>query len=257
LPTTILADLFAIPADERDDFRRWSASMTAFFGGASAYQNADGIAVNASAVALRDYFAGLIARRRAAPAGDFLSTVLRENERFRLTDAEVIAQATMMLVAGTVTTTDQIANNAYTLLTRPWLRDLLIRKPELWPPAVEELCRFDPGVTFLFRVARAATQLGSRPIAPGAVVFLANHAINRDPRVFADPETLDPTRSPNPHLAFGHGAHFCVGAPLARVIMGRLLRRLLERYPRATVAHAERDHYSLAFSGFKELRLAL
>jgi cytochrome P450 len=128
IPSTTLAEFFDIPESERNNFYNWSNNMTQFFGGSSAYQNADGIEVNSSAKNLREYFTGLIADRKANPQNDFLSILLKNQQAFGLTDDEIVSQTIMMLVAGQVTTTDQLCNNIYTLLSD--------RKPLKIPPVI-------------------------------------------------------------------------------------------------------------------------
>ncbi len=258
LPSIVLADLFHIPEESRADFYRWSNNMTQFFGGASRYRNEDGVEVNKSASRLRDYFRDLIGRRRDALSGDFLSILLRNQARFGLTDEEVVSQAMMMLVAGQVTTTDQFCNNMYSLLTRPGAKQAIVASPELLPAALEEFNRLDPAVTFLFRVAKHETQLGGVTIPDNGVVFIANHAVNRDPSQFERAEECVLDRKHNPHFAYGYGPHFCLGAKLARIQMVACFGELLRRFPDLRLSGAvQRKHHSLAFSGFEKLEIDL
>ncbi len=258
LPSIVLADMFHIPEENREDFYRWSNNMTQFFGGASQYRNEDGVEVNGSATRLRDYFKNLITTRREDLGDDFLSILLRNQERFGLTDDEVVAQAVMMLVAGQITTTDQIANNMFSVLTRPGVREALVDNPGLIPTAMEELNRLDPAVTFLFRVAAKETELGGTRIPAQGVVFIANHAVNRDPSLFEEAEECRLDRRHNPHFAYGFGPHFCLGAKLARVQMIAVFSEMLRRFPGLQLgANAVRKHHSLAFSGFERLELDL
>lgn len=255
LPQTLLAELFEVPESDRPDFYRWSWEMTQFFGGASAYRNEDGIRVNGCARALRDYFRTLLERRRSRPANDLMSAMLARREPLRLTDEEVVSQAIMMLVAGQVTTTDQLCNNLFTLLECPERWEDAARSPEALAGAIEECNRWDPAVTFLFRVARAPVRLGDATVAPGDVVFVSSHCANRDPDVFERPDTFDARRPRNPHLAYGHGPHYCLGAKLAREAMVACFRALGRRFPRLALTRngAVRKHPSLAFSGFETL----
>lgn len=258
LPSVVLADLFDIPEENRQEFYARSNNMTQFFGGSSQYRNEDGIEVNASANHLREYFRDLIQKRRAAPSDDFLSHMLRDQAQFGLSDEEVIAQAVMMLVAGQITTTDQICNNLYSLLTREGVREAVVENPALLPTALEEFNRLDPAVTFLFRVAKGETALGGVTIPDKGVVFIANHGVNRDPQLFDNPESCVLDRKHNPHFAYGYGPHFCLGAKLARVEMVACFGELLRRFPEMELAgEAHRKHHSLAFSGFERLPLRL
>ena len=256
VPSLALAELFSIPESERESFYRWSNNMTQFFGGASQYRNEDGIEVNQSAVALREYFTRLMEERRRRPQGDFLSILLQHQQAFGLTDAEIVSQAVMMLVAGQVTTTDQMANNFYTLMTHPGALAALRLDPSLLRTGIEELNRLDPAVTFIFRVTARDTQIGDQPVPQGATIFVSTHAVNRDPAVFPEPEGCELGRRSNPHFAYGVGPHVCIGAKLARIEMMSLFGQLLERFPELRLDSAEtvvRKHHSLAFSGFDHL----
>lgn len=256
LPMAVLADLFQIPQEDRREFYRCANNMTQFFGGASQYRNQDGIEVNESAIRLRDYFQRLLADRKRKPRGDFLTIMAQSQEKFRLDDAEVISQAVMMLVAGGVTTTDQLCNNMYTLLSETGTVDLIRKDSGLLSSAIEECNRWDPGVSYLFRVAKSDLQIAGVSIEAGQTVFISNHAVNRDPAVFDSPERFNIQRSPNLHFAYGNGSHYCIGNRLARIQMDALFRNLIARYPRLRldpVRPSQRLHYSLAFSGFSSI----
>lgn len=258
LPSTVLADLFAIPEEDRVEFFRRSNKMTAFFGGASKYENPDGIEVNNSASQLRDYFQNLISERRKNPGEDYISSLIHAQEIFKLTDEELTSQAIMMLVAGQVTTTDQICNHFYQLAQNPDLQLTLRESPELLPAALEEMNRFDPAVTFLFRVSKKDQWLGGQLIQAGETVFISSHAVNRDLGM-ESPFRLDLRRPMNvQHFAFGQGSHYCLGAKLGRLQMKALFHLLITERPFFSLDTARsslRDHYSLAFSGFKEIHV--
>lgn len=259
LPSTVLADLFSIPLADRERFFESANTMTAFFGGASAYQNEDGIKVNAAALHLKGYFENLLRLRRSEPGDDYVSILLGSQEQFGLSDDEVVAQLIMMLVAGQVTTTDQIGNIMYLLATDPRLQKQLRQTPQLIPQALEECKRFDPAVTFIFRVATRATTLGQQPIQAGDVIFISTHAVNRDLPQELKPDDLNIHRQ-SAHFAYGHGSHYCLGAKLGRQQITLLFQEILNQWPPFQLdglLPAERDHYSLSFSGFKKLGLTL
>lgn len=258
LPSTVLADLFSIPEKDRLEFHRASNIMTGFFGGASQYRNEDGIEVNAAAKALKTYFEQLIVERRKHPGADYVSILLSAQAHMNMSDDDLIAQLIMMLVAGQVTTTDQICNIMFLLAERPELQRELRQRPELIGNALEELKRIDPAVTFIFRVARADTRIGAQPIKSGDVIFISTHAVNRDLPVAERPEEIQLTRKAN-HFAYGHGAHHCIGAKLGRLEIRLLFEELLKELPEMRLNEKRspiRDHYSLSFSGFKELVLS-
>lgn len=257
LPSLVLADLFCIPEKDRENFMKWSNIMTGFFGGASQYRNEDGIEVNGAALSLKKYFTELVAVRRADPGRDYVSIILSMQQRFNLTDDEVISQLIMMLVAGMATTTDQLANIMFLLAQHPGIQEDVRNNPVLIPKMIEELKRFDPAVTFIFRVARKETVIGGQPIKVGDVMFISTHAINRDLPESEKPEELNIHRAFS-NFSYGHGPHYCIGAKLARMEMKSLFEALFRELPPLhldEVKESERDHYSLSFSGFKTLHL--
>jgi cytochrome P450 len=256
LPSTVLADLLSIPAHDRENFFKWSGTMTGFFGGASQYRNEDGIEVNFAAKSLRIYFENLVEKRRAEPGEDYISILLRVQTMMEMSDEDLIAQIMMMLVAGQVTTTDQINNCMFLIAQNPELQKKLKQNPELVAQGIEELKRIDPAVTFIFRVARTDHNLGGSEIKKGDVLFISTHSVNRDLSPEENPHEINPERK-SPHFSYGHGSHYCLGAKLGRLEMKLLFEEILTRMPPFTIESAERDHYSLSFSGFKNLNLKL
>ncbi|GEM_PF-3224748 len=255
LPSTVLADLFSIPEKDRGQFLNWSMTMTGFFGGASEYRNEDGIEVNAAALSLKNYFAGLIEIRRNDPGEDYVSILVKVQKVSGLSDDELISQLIMMLVAGMATTTDQMNNIMFLMAENIHLQKELKENPTLIPQAIEELKRFDPAVTFIFRVAREKTFIGDQPIEVGDVIFISTHAINRDLPMENKPFEIDIHRKAQ-HFAYGHGPHYCIGAKLGRMEMLSLFEEILINLPLFELDsenEAIRDHYSLSFSGFKTL----
>jgi len=258
IPSTTLAELFAIPKSERLDFYNWSNNMTQFFGGSTSYLDEDGIKVNHSAKQLYDYFGHLIVERRRQPKTDFLSVLLEHQSHFGLTDDEIISQAIMMLVAGQVSTTDQLCNNLFTLLDVPGLWQEVRSNIKQLDTYIEECNRLDPAVTFIFRLAKNDTQLGSQLIEKGKVLFLSTHTINRDPIYFSNPDKVDVLKKKTQHFGYGYGSHFCLGAKLARIEMHYVFKALLQKFPTLTLDSnkpALRKHHSLSFSGFEQMYL--
>jgi cytochrome P450 len=258
IPSMTLAEFFDIPELERNNFYNWSNNMTQFFGGSSQYQNEDGIEVNNSASGLRNYFTGLIAERRANPKNDFLSILLKNQHAFGLTDEEIVSQTIMMLVAGQVTTTDQICNNMHTLLTEPGAAQELWNNPAIVETAIDELNRLDPAVTFIFRVTKNDTTIGQQKIKKGDVIFISSHAVNRDPAVFNEPDRCILTRKNNKHMSYGYGSHYCLGAKLARIEMELCFSALIREFKALRFSDsnpAARKHHSLSFSGFENMHL--
>ena len=256
LPSTVLAELLSIPQEDRAQFFQWSNIMTGFFGGASQYRNEDGIEVNSAALSLKKYFEDLVTQRSKNPGEDYVSMVLKMQKVFDLTLDEVTSQLIMMLVAGMATTTDQLNNCMFLLAERPELQKELRENPKLIAGALEEFKRIDPAVTFIFRVARNATKIGDQDIKPGDVIFISTHAINRDLPAETNPDEINIHRKA-PHFAYGYGPHYCIGAKLGRVEMQHLMEMMIKELPILVLDDKEsaRDHYSLSFSGFKNLYL--
>ncbi len=257
LPATVLADLFSIEEHRREEFLEWSGIMTGFFGGASQYQNEDGIEVNEAARNLKDFFSHLIKEREGNLGHDYVSLSIRAARELGLSEEDLISQLIMMLVAGMATTTDQINNIIYQLALHPEIQDEIRSNPKLLSGALEECKRFDPAVTFIFRIARKSTVIGGQPIEVGDVMFISTHLINRDLPDEFRPNTLDIHRRVN-HFAYGHGPHYCIGARLGRMEMMELFSQFFSKLPRFVLdpeRESIRDHYSLSFSGFKELHL--
>lgn len=259
LPSTVLANLFSIPEEDRADFLNWSNIMTGFFGGASQYRDEDGREVNEAALNLKRYFSQLIDERMNHPQDDYVSHVLKMQSGFDLGRDDLISQLIMMLVAGMATTTDQINNSMFLLALHQDIQEEVRTDLSLIPQMLEEFKRYDPAVTFIFRVAKEKTRVGGQIIKAGDVIFISTHLVNRDLPLETRPYELDIHRKAR-HLAYGYGAHYCIGAKLARLEMSFLFESLIQELPPFKLSDSiasVRDHYSLSFSGFKELHLML
>ncbi|TDD88026.1 cytochrome P450 [Actinomadura rubrisoli] len=233
LPVTVICELLGVPIEDRERFQSWSEAFLSVTAHTpeqiqDARRNLDG------------YLAGLIERRRAEPAADLLSALAGEDG---LSERELVHLGVALLVAGHESTASQITNFAYTLLSRPerWRR--LAGDPDLLPAAIEELLRYTPlgSETGLPRIAAQDVTLGGAAIGAGDTVLVARPAASRDPAVFADPDDLVLDRADNPHLAFGHGLHHCVGAHLARLELRAAFGGLLERFPGLRIAVPEAE----------------
>jgi pimeloyl-[acyl-carrier protein] synthase len=238
LPAIVIAELLGVPPADRDLFRAWSADA------ALAVDPTQPTAVrragSAAVAALADYFAQLVQKRRDAPASDLISQMIAiEDDGDRLSYGEMLSMCVTLLAAGHETTANLFANGALSLLRHPDQLELLRAHPELLPTAVEELLRYDSPVQGVRRAAAEDFELGGKLIRKGDWVTPMIGAANRDPAVFADPERLDITRKENPHLAFGRGIHFCLGAPLARLEGEIGFRVLLERLPQLSLAEGD------------------
>lgn len=262
LPVMVICELLGIVGDERTDVLKWFGNVTrARFSKDMASDLAE--AENW----LRTYFTGLIARERARPSEDFLSVLIEaQHDGGSLTDDELVSMIWVLLFAGHKTTTYQIGNAVFDLLTHPDQLHLLREDRELLPRAVDELVRFEGSVeTSTFRYAIEDMEIGGTPVPKGSLVQIAILSANRDPEKFPAPDTLDVTREglQSTHLGFGHGPHYCLGAPLARMEMETALTTLFDRFPDmvlATRGAGEEEWLKgpfPAFRGLERLPIAL
>jgi len=219
LPVQIISELLGVPVADRQRFAGWSARLAhALQPQFGPVDPAAGIAAEQARVEFAGYFRELIALRRARPAPDLLSELIRaEDEGERLTEEELIATCVLLLVAGHETTVGLISNAILALLRHPDQLAALRADPGLAGDAVEETLRYDPPVQLTARIARGIRQVGGLRPADGAVLMLLLAATGRDPEEFADPDRFDIRRGAAGHLAFAAGPHFCLGAPLARL----------------------------------------
>lgn len=216
LPMTIICELLGVPAADHDAFHVWSddiARSVDMTDDESVYDRAAD-----STVALTAYLGDLLDERRRRPQADLVSDLVAVEEAGdRLTREELFATCALLLIAGHETTVNLIGNGTLALLRHPdqWRR--LKEEPEIIATAVEELLRYDSPVQFTSRVALEPLQIDDLQLEAGSVVGFVLGAANRDPQQFERPERLDLGRTPNRHLAFGGGIHYCLGAPLARL----------------------------------------
>jgi len=230
LPFSVIFDLFGIPHDDRDAFRRWATNLV------GAGHDPDEVAE--ASRQLIEYANGLIDAKRAAPDDGLVSALVRAtDDGDRLTQSELVAMIFLLVIAGTETPANQFGNAVYHLLTHPGELARLRADPSLMPAAVEELLRYDGGVgTASFRFATADIPLGDAVIPAGDMVVLSLNSADRDSTRFLDADRLDLDRNPRGTLAFGHGVHYCIGAPLAKLMLQIGLSGLITRYPRLRLA---------------------
>jgi cytochrome P450 len=227
LPVTVITELLGVPGADRARFQEWTDTLLA-----QDPAHFDKQATNGAWRAMWSYLEDLLSAKRARPADDLLSALItaRDEER-RLDEDELVAMAFLLLVAGYITTVNLIGGGVAALLAHPQQLKLLRDDPALLPGAVEEFLRYDGPVNpGLIRFPTEDVRIGGVTIPRGASVLIATAIADRDPAQFAEPDRLDVTRTENAHLAFGHGLHYCLGAPLARlegeIAIGTVLRRL-------------------------------
>lgn len=225
LPVTVICELLGVPHDDRDDFREWSSALVA---GGSAES------VGAAAGAMSGYLRALIDAKRAASADDMLTALIHTQEDGdELTEVELVSMAFLLLVAGHETTVNLIGNGMLALLRNPGQLAALRADPGLLPGAVEEFLRYDSPVNHAtLRYTKEAVEIGGVVIPADEFVAVSLASANRDDDRFgSDADQLDVTRAAAGHMAFGHGIHFCVGAPLARLEGQLAIGGLIERFP--------------------------
>ena len=249
LPVTVIATLLGVPVEERDQFRKWSEGVAGFIGGTSEPEPEMMARALTSVVEMRDYFLKMAADRRKTPRDDMLTALaLAEEQGDRLNSEELVANCILLMVAGHETTTNLIGNGTLLLLQNPEERRRLEANPQLINTAVEEMLRYDSPVQGTSRMAAEDIQLGEITVQKGQSVSLMIGAANHDAAQFADAERFDVGRSENRHLSFSHGAHFCVGAALARMEGQIALTTLLRRFPTLQLTDAKlawRNNYTL------------
>lgn len=236
LPALVISELLGVPPEDLESFRTWSedmAHMTDQARSESGLQN------------LRGYMSGLVERKRRHPGEDVISDLLAATDQHgALSEAEIAGHSITLLFAGHVTTAMAIDKGIALLDTNPDQREALWRDPSLTSSAVEEILRAPfPGSSDAVwraggtpRYATADIRIGDVTIKAGDLVLLGRPAANQDERIFPRPDRFDIDREPNPHLSFGHGAHYCLGAPLARIELHAVFSAIPRRVPTLRLA---------------------
>jgi cytochrome P450 len=237
LVVSVIARMLGVPPEDGRLLHRWSAALITASGPPGLDGEAPGGQAEAIA-AMSSYFSRLVADQRARPTDNLLSnmiTLCDKDERATL--QELVGTCMLLMIAGHETTVNLLGNGLCTLLRHPNEFSRLKDHPELMSSAVEEMLRLEsPVQRGTFRVTTKAVTIGTRLIEQGSVVAAIIGAANRDPSVFLDPDRFDIARDPNPHLAFGHGIHYCMGASLARTQARIGFSRLFARLPTLRLA---------------------
>ena len=238
LPVTVIAELLGVPSTDRDRIHEWVDGMFAASSSDISMRERTPAQEREMHESMRHvkemgaYIGEHAARRRREPRDDLLTRLVQaEVDGLRLTDREVVNFANLLLIAGHITTTMLVGNTVLCLDANPVERARVEAKRSLLPAAIEETLRLLTPFSVLARVPETATEVAGRTIEADQLVMIWVAAANRDPRQFPRPHAFELDRDPNPHLAFGRGAHFCVGAPLARLEGRVALNLLLDRYP--------------------------
>ena len=252
IPVIVIAELLGVPSAMSDQLLAWSHAMVAVYElGPSREQIARARRAADEFVAfLRDY----VNRRRGEPREDLLTRLIEaEEDGDRLTEDELISTCILLLNAGHEATVNVIGNGTLALLQNPEQLDRWQADPAHTASAVEELLRFDTPLHLFNRWVLEDLTVGDLQLKQGMEISLLLGAANRDPRTFDRPERLDLTRGPNPHLSFGAGLHYCLGAPLARLELQTALPILWARLPRLELVEAPSFKNSYHFRGLESL----
>lgn len=259
LPVIVIAELLGIPASDRALFRRWAELLMS-----STRDTAAGTLpgapipedIAAGLRQMRDYLLEQADHRRRHPTDDVIGRlVAAEVDGQRLTGTEVLNFSVLLLLAGHLTTTLLLGNTVLCLDEYPEVVPRLRADRAAIPGAIEEVFRYRPPVVFLYRLAKTPVELAGVEVPAGSLVVSWLISANRDERQFPDPTRFDPGREPVPHLTLGHGVHFCLGAPLARLESRIALNLLLDRYRelRVTPGASPTFHDSVDIFGVREL----
>ena len=255
LPIIVIAELLGVPPSDRDRLKAWS---TAIANTTNVLNTEPALAAARQAtLELIAYMDEVVAQRRTAPGADIMTALVQAEEGGeRLSHDELLAFSILLLLAGHETTTNLIGNGLLALTEHPEQAARLRADRALLPSAVEEFLRYDSSVQGAVRFARETAEVGGRTIEQGSTLLLLLGAANRDPAQFPDPDALDVARSPNRHLSFGRGIHFCLGAPLARLEGDIAFTALLDRFPELRLAEggAQRSG-TLVLRGMGKLEL--
>jgi cytochrome P450 len=254
VPTAAICEMLGIPAEYRDQM--YSLGNAAIGSQDPEYnQGRSPMETGRNAQAeFFGYFAKLIDQRRKNPGQDLISAfTLGEVEGAKLTDLEILFNAFLLIIGGQETTRNAISGGMMALLNHPSERAKLARDPGVMPTAIEEFLRWTTPVTHILRTARKGCELRGEKIREGDKVVVWNASVNRDEGVFPAADRFDVTRSPNDHLAFGHGEHFCVGAHLARLEMRVMIEQVMRRMPDLELAGQPERLRSNFVAGIKHM----
>jgi len=257
LPVAVIAELLGVPAADRSLLRPWSNAIVKMYeyGRTTEVEDAAEQAADEFVAYLRE----LAAERRRAPGEDLLThlVTVRDSAGDRLTEDELVTTCILLLNAGHEATVNVSGNGLLALLEHPAELQRLRDDPGLLPIAIEELMRFDSPLQLFERTATEDVQVGAVTVERGQKVAALLGSANRDPGVFADADTLDVGRSDNPHISFGAGVHFCIGAPLARVELQASFGALLSRTSRLELGAPARRRPEFVMRGLHDLPVLL
>jgi cytochrome P450 len=256
LPVEVIAELLAVPTPDRNLLRPWSNAIVQMYEyGVSRPQQ---LAAERSAREFVAFLRALVAERRSRPRESDLVTdlVAASDGEDRLSGDEIAGTCVLLLMAGHEATVNVVGNGVLALAHRPrqWRR--VAGDPALVVSAAEEMVRFDPALQLFERTATRDVEVAGTTVRAGEKIAALLGAACRDPSLFDDPDAFDPARTPNPHLGFGAGIHFCLGAPLARIEVQSVLAALAAALPQLNLVHEPERRPEFVIRGLRALELA-
>jgi cytochrome P450 len=259
IPIDVIAAILGVDRGRLDEFRDWSEGVIQ---GLNPFRTPEQTAhMQRSGVALRGYFEAAMADRRKTPKDDLISDMVRlqADGTAQIDDFDLRTNLTALLVGGNLTTTDLIGNGVRLFLLNPEELAKLKADPSRIKDAVEEVLRYEPPVDITGRVASRDLEVSGCPVHKTASMTFSLRAANRDPEAFPDPDRFDITRKHTPHMAFGGGAHICIGAPLARLEAQVALPKLFDRFPNLRFANDDPPAWRTLpfFRGLERLEVAV
>jgi cytochrome P450 len=257
LPVAVIAELLGVPQADRPLLRPWSNAIVKMYeyGRTTAVEDAAEVAAAEFVAYLRE----MAAQRRRSPGEDLLShlVTVRDTEGDRLTEDELVTTCILLLNAGHEATVNVSGNGLLALLQHPDQLTRLRADPGLLPTAIEELMRFDSPLQLFERTATEDAEIGGVTVERGQKIAALLGSANRDPAAFEEPDVLDVGRTGSPHISFGAGVHFCIGAPLARVELQASFGALLERTSRLELSRPARRRPEFVIRGLADLPVVL
>ena len=254
LPVTVIAELLGVPEADRHHLRPWSADICRMY--ELSPTDDDGRIALRAATEFSEYLRSLSRERRRDPTDDLISRLAQVvDEGDVLTEDELIGTCVLLLNAGHEASVNATGNGWWALFRNPVELERLRRDRSLVPTAVEELLRYDTPLQMFERFVLEEVEIDGVRIPRGAELALLFGSANRDPAVFEDPDRLDLSREPNPHLTFGAGTHFCLGAPLARLELQISFETILRRLPRLELVAEPEWKPNYIIRGLRELRV--
>jgi pimeloyl-[acyl-carrier protein] synthase len=239
LPLAIICDLLGIESGREEEFKILADELGAYPGNVGPILNEVAPPAHAALLKIEAFFDEMVVKRLADPRDDLITRLGELNREGELSHQEMISLLTFVFLAGFGTTLNLIANGMMLLFTHPLQKQRLIENPKLIGSAVEEFLRYESPIQIIARLAREDFEMHGETIKAGDYVGLNVGAANRDELVFPNPESFEIEREPNRHIAFGRGAHFCLGAPLARVEAQVAISEFFKRFPRAEMISSE------------------